>query len=46
MSGLFYSTRIAYLDHVSDEDFANIPIHYCDGRNNNRESAPAVAGHL
>ena len=46
IGGAFYSVNIACLDNVSDGEFAAIPVHYSDGRNNNWESPPAETRHL
>jgi hypothetical protein len=46
IGGAFCSINIACLDNLSDEEFAGIPVHYSDGRNNNWQSPPAVTSHL
>jgi hypothetical protein len=46
IGGEFYSINIACLDNVSDEEFAAIPVHYSDGRNNHWESPPAETRYL
>ncbi|MBW4523561.1 MAG: GFA family protein [Scytolyngbya sp. HA4215-MV1] len=46
IGGAFYTVNVACLDNMSDEEFANIPVHYSDGRNNQWESAPAVTSYL
>ncbi len=46
IGGAFYSVNIACLDNVSDEEFATIPVHYSDGRDNNWESPPAETRYL
>lgn len=46
IGGEFYSVNIACLDNVDDEELANIPVHYADGRNDNWQSPPAETRHL
>jgi hypothetical protein len=46
IGGDFYSVNIACLDNVDDEELANAPVHYTDGRNDNWQSPPAETRHL
>ncbi len=46
LGGDFYSVNLACLDDVDDEELANAPVRYTDGRNNNWESPPAETRHL
>lgn len=46
IGGDFYSVNIACLDNVNDEELANTPVHYADGRNDNWQSPPAETRHL
>ncbi|GJI96062.1 aldehyde-activating protein [Duganella caerulea] len=44
--GVFYGVNVASLDGVSDEDFANAPITYVDGRADNWISPPTETRYL
>ncbi|GAP96629.1 GFA family protein [Leptolyngbya sp. NIES-2104] len=46
IGGAFYSVNIACLDNVDDEELANTPVHYQDGRNDNWQSSPIETRHL
>jgi hypothetical protein len=46
IGGDFYSVNIACLDNVDDEELANIPVHYADGRNDNWQPPPAETRYL
>lgn len=46
LGGDFYSVNVACLDNVSDEDLANAPVRFSDGRANNWQSPPAETRHL
>lgn len=46
MGGPFYAVNIACLDDASDEELANAPVVYEDGRHDAWDRAPAVTGHL
>jgi hypothetical protein len=46
IGGEFYSVNIACLDDVDDEELANTPVHYADGRNDNWQSPPIETRHL
>lgn len=45
-NGEFHAVNIACLDDASDEELANAPIQYEDGRDNRWESAPAETRHI
>jgi hypothetical protein len=38
--GEFYAVNVACLDDVADEELANAPIHFADGRNDNWDATP------
>ena len=42
----FYTVNVACLDNIDDAEFANLPVHYVDGRNNNWQAKPAESRHL
>jgi len=42
----FYAINVASLDNATDEELAEAPIRYEDGRNNNWESPPTETRHL
>jgi hypothetical protein len=44
--GDFYAVNVACLDDATDEELAEAPVRYEDGRNNNWESAPSETRHL
>lgn len=44
--GKFYGVNVTCLDDASDEELANSPITYLDGRGDNWESAPRETRHL
>src|SRR5216117_2543038 len=44
--GEFHAVNIACLDDATDEELAQAPIQYVDGRNDDWKSAPAEARHL
>lgn len=44
--GVFYGVNVASLDGVGDEDFANAPITYVDGRADNWISPPTETRYL
>ena len=46
MGGDFVAVNVACLDGVSDEEFAAIPIMYCNGRDNDWIHEPAVKSYL
>lgn len=46
IGGDFYAVKINCLDEVDDEELANAPVNYVDGRNNNWFSPPAETRHL
>jgi hypothetical protein len=46
LGGDFYAVNIACLDDVDDEELANAPVQYADGRNNNWNSPPAETRYL
>lgn len=46
IGGAFYSVNLACLDNVDDEELANAPVRYANGRNNNWESTPAETRRL
>jgi hypothetical protein len=46
LGGDFAVVFVNTLDHLSDADFAAIPIAYADGCNDNWWNAPAVTAHL
>jgi hypothetical protein len=46
MGGAFYAVNVACLDNISDEELANLPVQYMDGRNDNWFSQPAETRHL
>ena len=44
--GEFYSVNVTCLDDVTDEELANVPISYLDGKNDNWETPPPEVRHL
>ena len=44
--GTMYGVNLGCLDDVSDEELANAPITYVDGRNDRWQSVPAFFAHL
>jgi hypothetical protein len=46
LGGDFYSVNVFCLDDISDEELANSPVRYADGRANKWESPPAETRHL
>jgi hypothetical protein len=46
LGGEFYAINVASLDNATDEELAEAPIRYEDGRNNNWESPPTETRHL
>lgn len=46
LGGEFYAVNIACLDNVSDEELANAPVQYENGRSNDWSSSPAETRHL
>jgi hypothetical protein len=46
MGGAYVSINIACLDDASDEELANTPLRYFDGRDNNWWATPAVTSYL
>jgi hypothetical protein len=46
LGGDFYSVKLSCLDDVDDEELANAPIQYADGRNDNWFSPPAETRHF
>ena len=46
LGGDFYAINVACLDNATDEELAEAPVRYEDGRNNNWESPPAETRHL
>lgn len=44
--GKFYGVNLTCLDDVSDDELANAPISYLDGRNDNWEMPPEQVRHL
>lgn len=46
LGGEFYCVNIACLDDVSDEELANAPITYEDGRDDAWDRAPRVTSYL
>ncbi|MEC5161623.1 hypothetical protein ACFDR9_000927 [Janthinobacterium sp. CG_23.3] len=44
--GKFYGVNLGCLDGVADEELANAPITYLDGRNDNWHTPPAEVRHL
>ena len=44
--GAFYAINIACLDGVADEELAQAPIQYENGRNDDYDSPPAETRHL
>jgi hypothetical protein len=44
--GMMYGINLGCLDNVSDEELANAPITYVDGRNDRWQSAPDLFSHL
>jgi hypothetical protein len=46
LGGDFYAVNVACLDNTTDEELAEAPVMYEDGRNNKWESPPAETRHL
>lgn len=46
MGGDYASVAISCLDDLSDDERANLPIRYMDGRANNWWNTPAITAHL
>jgi hypothetical protein len=46
MGGAFYAVNISCLDDVPDEELADAPVTYEDGRHDAWDRAPAVTDHL
>lgn len=46
VAGDFYAVNVACLNEVTDEELAEAPITYMDGRNSDWESEPAMTRHL
>ncbi|HKA87623.1 MAG TPA: GFA family protein [Haliangiales bacterium] len=44
--GEFFAVNVACLDDASDDELAQAPIHYADGRNDNWEATPAEVRYL
>ncbi|MBV7537674.1 hypothetical protein KW842_18050 [Duganella sp. sic0402] len=44
--GEFYAVNVTCLDDASEEELANAPITYLDGKNDNWEIPPAEVRHL
>ena len=45
-NGKFHAVNVASFDNVTDEEFAQVPIQYEDGRNDNWECAPKITSYL
>jgi hypothetical protein len=39
--GEFYAVMVACLNGLSDDELANVPVHFADGRNDNWDATPA-----
>lgn len=46
IGGAFVALNVACLDGVSDEEFAAIPIRFCNGRDNAWMQTPAITSYL
>lgn len=46
LGGLFYAVNVAALDDATDEELAEAPVGYEDGRDDHWERAPAETRHL
>jgi hypothetical protein len=46
LGGTFYAVNVACLDNASDEELAEAPVIYEDGRRNKWESQPSETRHL
>lgn len=46
LGGEFYAVNVVCLDNATDEELANAPVQYEDGRNNDWNSSPAETRHL
>lgn len=46
VGGDFYAVNVACLDDATDEELAEAPVDYLDGRNDDWESEPAEVRHL
>lgn len=46
VGGDFYAVNVACLDDATDEELADAPVSYLDGRNDDWESEPAETRHL
>ena len=46
MGGDFVSVKLACLDDATDEELADAPVQYCDGRANNWWNSPTEVRHL
>lgn len=44
--GKFYAVNVTCLDNATDEELAQMPIRYVDGRNDDWETPPAETRHL
>jgi|EP01034_Spumella_vulgaris_P030589 hypothetical protein len=44
--GEFYSVNVTCLDDVTEEELANAPVCYLDGKNDNWETPPSEVRHL
>ncbi|WP_254532854.1 GFA family protein [Natrinema gelatinilyticum] len=46
VAGDFYAVNVACLDNATDEELAEAPVDYLDGRNDDWESEPTETRHL